>query len=408
MACGFNSRSRHMSFFRKKKKEIYFDYASSTPVSENVSNAMREIEQNCFANPSALHKKGVEASLCITNAQKEISQYIGASEREIVFTSGSTENIVTVLRGVVENALEKGVVNPHIILSEFEHSITIETAHELKKYGVEITWISVNEHGYISPEEVRSSLQENTVLVSIIYVQNELGTVQSISEISKIIRKFKKQHSRTSISSFPYLFTDAAQAFPYLPIDVKKLGVDFLSFGGSKIYGPRGIGILFIKEGVYVDPTIFSTGHQRKRRGGSPATPLIEGMRIACRDIKKNQEKEYDRLKEIQTYIREKLSLVNAVAYGDIENISPHILFFSMENMKSEVLLFELDAHGIYVATASACKVNHDEIVTPLHYLGVSEENRAGIRLSFGRETEKKDIDILIKALIEIKGKYKK
>lgn len=405
-----------------KKGITYLDYASATPIDKRVLKLMSSYDKDFFANATSIHKGGVRARMLIEEARKDIADGMNAHRDEIIFTGSSTESNAMVILGVVNNyrlaTSNKGKI-PHIITSNIEHPAVLMNFNLLEKEGrAEVTYIKVNEKGIVDPKEVKNAIKDNTALISIMYANNEIGTIQPIKEIAKEIRYYKKQ--LTGNSTFPLFHTDATQAMNYLDIsNVDKLGVDMLSFNGSKIYGPKGVGVLFKKRGIKLSP-IYSGGEQEfGLRSGTENVSSIVGLALAFKITNKIKEKEVKRLKAIRDYAFEKLSLMNKdneiiIFNGDLEERLPNNINISVKGISSELLVIELDAKGIEVSAKSACK-SGDEENTSYVIQAIREANGdnldeqvGSLRITLGRGTIKSDIDKFIFIFKKILDKYKK
>ena len=405
---------------KPKATSIYLDYAGATMMDKKVAKIIDITNKNNFANPSAIHKAGVRASEAINEARKKIASLLGVHSDEIIFTGSGTESVALALFGVINNyellIIGKNKI-PHIITTNIEHSSILENCKILKEKGLaEITYIPIEANGIVDPKKVKEALKENTVLVTIMYANNEIGTIQPIKEIAKEIRHFRKARNEKydGISGhgyfplFPYFHTDACQAMNYLETDnMDRLGVDMMTFNGAKIYGPKGIGVLYKKRSVELQP-IYKGGEQEfGLRSGteniSSIVGLAEALSIAC----KIKEKESKRLINLRDYTINKLlklskeSGYNIELNGDKEKRLPNNINISVDNLMSELLVIELDAKGFFVSEKSACHSKNNE---PSHVIealrkaqGVNLKNENGsIRISLGRETRKEDINHLI------------
>ena len=412
------------------------DFASSTSLDERVGRLMDMYRSKHFANPSSLHKEGVAARSVINESRQIIAHILGVHSDEIIFTSGGTEGDTMVIQGVI-NAYHKSTKaptpegvgtptasvgthknkeTPHVVTTNIEHSAVQETCRFLEKEGgIELTEVPVEANGIVRPEIIKKALKENTVLVSVMYANNEIGTIQPIQEIAKVIRKHRKTFSSQSL----FFHTDAAQAINYLPIRVEKLGVDLLTFNGSKIYGPRGMGVLYKKRDVQLLP-LFYGGHQEfGLRPGTENVSAIAGMAEALKITEEMKEKESKRLTELQKYfiLRLRSEFPNIIVNGSLENRLPNNVNISISGIESELLVIELDAMGIAVSSKSACKSDDPDesyVITALREVcdrgdlssdlstKAGEKEESSIRFSFGRGTSKKDIDYVSTSLKHI------
>lgn len=378
------------------KKKIYLDNASATPLDKRVLKIMSSYNQDFFANATSIHGSGVKVREIIEKSREKIAKEINAHSDEIIFTGSSTESNAIAILGIVNNFKLNNKIIPHIITSEIEHPAVLENCKMLEKSGgAEVTYIKINKQGIINPKDVKDAIKKNTILVSIMYANNEIGTIQSIQEIAKEIRHFRKGKS-----NFPIFHTDATQAMNYLDTsNIEKLGVDMMSFNGSKIYGPKGIGVLYKKRGVELAP-IYTGGNQEfGLRSGTENVASIAGFALAFQITNKMKEKENARLIKLRNYTIEKLLNINIPPYkiilnGSLEVRLPNNINISISGITSELLVIELDAKGIEVSARSACKSG--------------EDNGHTLRITLGRETTKRDLDKFISVLIKILEKYKK
>ncbi len=387
---------------KPQKKLIYMDYASTSPLDPKVEVAMRPFWQRSFGNPSALHRLGVEAKNALADARRRIAAIISAASDEIIFTSGGTEGDNLAIMGVV-HAAKKTIPKPHIITTAIEHSAILETCRALEAWGVEVTYLAVGPSGIIDPKQVKEALKKNTVLVSVMYANNEIGAVQPIIEIAKEIRHFKK--NKTSHPHYPYFHTDATQAVNYLPLNVAKLGVDLLSCNASKIYGPKGIGALYKKRYVQLAEMTFGGSQEYGLRAGTENVPLIVGFAQAMEIAEKMKVKESARLAKLRDYF---FSLIHknfpdAFINGDKTRRLPNNVNVSFPGYESDFLVIELDARGVLVSGKSACKSGDGEVSYVINAIRPeADETEGSVRFSLGRTTTKDDIEYTIKSLKEI------
>ena len=426
-------------------KNIYLDYASATPINKKVADLMFSHQSKFFANPSSIHKSGLEAHKVIEDARARIASLISAHKDEIIFTGSGSESDVLAIMGVVRSFKNNAI--PHIVTTVIEHPAVIEVCKMLEKNGeAEVTYVSPDENGIINPKDIRDALKENTVLVSVMYANNEIGTVQPIMEIAKTIRHFRKNNiygnkeagehgyfspekflelapSRSLVSPaslFPLFHTDACQAINYLPLEnIEKLGVDLLTFNSSKIYGPKGVGVLYKKRGVTLLPLCGGGGQEFGLRSGTENTAGIAGLALAFEQTLKMKAKESDRLIKIRDYgIKKLLALSKISGYeiilnGDKVNRLPNNINISVIGISSELLVVELDAKGIMVSAKSACKSDEPDesyVISALRKAqGVAPNSTEGsLRISLGRQTKKSHIDSLVRTLNDILKKYSK
>ncbi|KKQ85976.1 MAG: Cysteine desulfurase [Parcubacteria group bacterium GW2011_GWF2_38_8] len=394
-----------------KFKKIYLDYAASVE-----------------ANPSSIHAVGLEAKKELENARVEVANVLGARSEEIIFTSGGTESNNLAIQGIV-NAWELGSQKgaelpklPHIITTNIEHPSVLETCKMFqKRKQAEISIVPVEENGIIDPKKIKKKIKANTVLVSVMYANNEIGTIQPIREIAREIKHYRKVSGKDSPSvaeglSFPIFHTDAVQAANYLDINVQKLGVDLLSLSGSKIQKAGRVGILYKKKSTPL-AAIFGGGHQEQGlRPGTENLPEILKFSKAFNSVQKNKEKESKRLTQLQNHFIKKIRKVSKVGLGteiiingDLENRLPSNINITFPKIPSDLLVIELSAKGVMVSPKSACKSldsGGSYVIQAIH--PELDPAVGGVRFSFGQGTTKADIDYTIKVLKQILLKLKK
>ncbi len=406
--------------FSKKPKRIYLDYASYAPRDEKLLSA-NKIE--VLGNASAYHKEGVRAKAQLSVAREKVAKLMGSHTDEIVFTSGGTEGDNIALLGVITNyELQTSnentkYVRPHIVVSAIEHSAVIETVKYLEKEGrVEISYIPVEKNGIVDVKVFKELLKENTILVALMYVNNEIGTIQPLAEISKIIRDFKKQKGANpmKLGSYPLLFVDACQAPNYLTINVEKLHPDILVLNGAKIYAGAGAGVLFVRRGTPIQRIMHGGDQEGGLRSGTENVQAIHDLAVALEFSVNEIEKETKRLEILRQYFMSLLQKtvdeckVESILLGDIDNSVPGIVNMAFPAFSSELLVIELDAKGIAVSSKSACKSDSPEESHVIKALGLGISSESGsVRFSFGRWTTKSDIEKTIEALRKIFLKYK-
>ena len=428
---------------------IYLDYASLTPIDPRVLKVMGEYSKPQYANPSSWYKQGVAAKKALDAGRKGVADFLHAHADEIIFTSGGTE---------ANNLALRGVKGRHLIISEIEHSSIRETAFVLEKNGVEVTRIGVDEKGIVRLDELKKAIKPETFLVSIMMVNNETGAVQPIREIAKIIRQARARFSEKIDgqvvvgAAYPLFHTDAAQAALYEDLNVDQLGVDLLTLDGSKVYGPRGMGALYVRRKILnteppaIEPIIYGGGQEKGLRSGTENLPSIMGfakaLEIIAAKAGKDREKESERIFQLKDYFVTELLKIRrdirinsgfsgksgggtqtpvSLAKSDekvrhfsnmtkrdtpatslVSSVAPHILNISIPGIDNEFLLFQLDAAGIACSTKSSCLRDEDESYV-LKAMGADSKN--SLRFSFGRWTKKGDITIVIKKIRDILSK---
>jgi len=416
-----------MNFY--PKNNIYLDHASATPINKKVLRKMFKIEKCFYSNGSAIHKKGVKTREIIEQSRLEIANQINAHSDEIIFTGSGTESNALAIFGVVDffkNNFPQIV--PHIITSEIEHPAVLENIKLLeKKKLIEVSYIPVFPNGVINLKILENSIRGNTILVSIMYANNEIGTIQPIEEIAKIIRRYRKEKSipqglalgslkaRPSPVDFPLFHTDACQAINYLPMkNIEKLGVDLMTFNSSKIYGPKGIGVLVKKRNITLEKIYSGGGQEMGLRSGTESVSLIYGLAQALNITCKIKEKEIQRLTKLRDYgINKILNLSKKYPFkiylnGDREKRLPNNINITIPELSSELLVIELSSLGIYVSEKSACKSESSDDSYVIEAIrGEKKRETGSIRITLGRQTKRKDLNKLTKGLSKILSKYK-
>lgn len=355
-------------------ERIYVDHAATAPMHPKVIETMTKVMAEQFGNPSSIHAFGREARHLVDKAREQLANSIGASPNEIIITSGGTEADNYALTGVAEANKEKG---KHIITTVIEHHAVLHTCQQLEKKGFEVTYLPVDEQGYVTVADVKKALREDTILVSIMYGNNEIGSLQPIQEIGELL----KDHQAV-------FHTDAVQAYGLMSIDVKELKVDLLSVSAHKINGPKGIGFLYVKKDVKLAPILFGGEQERKRRAGTESVVSIAGFQEAVKVAQEEREdkvKQYREFKEILVNDLKK-SQIDFSINGSLENSLPHVLNLSFPGTDVEAMLVNLDLAGIAASSGSACTAGS---IDPSHVLVAmfgekSEKLRNSIRFSFG------------------------
>ncbi len=379
------------------EKIRYFDNAATTKINDEVFRTMLPYLTIQYGNPSSIYSIGREAKREIENARKKVAQLINARTNEIYFTGCGSESDNMAIKGVAYTNKDKG---NHIITSKIEHPAVLNSCKFLEKQGFKISYINVDENGVINLQELANSINESTILISIMLANNEIGTIQPIEKISKIAK-----------DKGILLHTDAVQACGNIPIDVSKLGVDMLSLSGHKLHAPKGIGALYIKSGTEIEK-FMDGGHQEKdKRAGTENVASIVGLGKACEIANKNMTEHVKYLEEIRNYFIQKIEerIPQIKLNGDRENRLPGNANVSFKDVDGGELLLKLDSKGICASTGSACSSGSS---APSHVLvatGLSDEwTKGALRITFGEDNEKEDVDYLIDSLVEIVEQIRK
>lgn len=373
--------------------DVYFDNSASTKVSEKAIEIMLKTMRDDYANTSGKHIKGVEAESYVKDAADIIAKTLKVKKGEIIFTSGGTESNNMALIG---GAMSRKRYGKHIIISGIEHPAVYRPAEFLTEQGFELSVLPVNGEGQVDLELLKSTIRDDTVLVSVMYVNNEIGAVEPVEEISKIVKAENKG----------ILFhVDAIQAYTKLRINPKSQGIDMLSASGHKFHGPKGVGFLYIDSNVKINPIIFGGGHQRGMRSGTLNTTGIAGMGVAAKEAYDNFDERINKISDLKYYLMDELEKTEGAILntGRGENFAPQVISVSFEDIRAEVLLHALEDRGIYVSSGSACSSNHPGISGTLKAIGVRENLLdATIRISLSELNNKEEADYFIKNLKEL------
>lgn len=381
-------------------EKMYFDHAATSPVHPEVIEVVYEAMKNHYGNASSIHNFGRDSRRIVDNARIVFAESIGAKPSEIIITSGGTESDNT---AIIETALKRQQDGKHIITSVVEHHAVLKPMEYLEKLGFEVTYLPVNEKGQVDPIMVEEALRPDTILVSIMYANNEVGTVMDIAEIGALIK---------ASESTAYFHTDAVQAYGSEEIDVKRDHVDLLSVSGHKINGPKGIGFLYVKETIFLPSFILGGEQEKKRRAGTENIPAIAGLQKAVEIIQPQREKRKERHLELRKQLIEELTQkeIEFEVNGNTDKQLDHIVSIWFKNVSAEQLLMSLDLSGIAVSSGSACTAGN---IDPSHVLIAmyGEKNpivAETIRISFGLGTTSEQISYLAEQLATISLRLKK
>lgn len=374
-------------------KAIYLDNASATPIDSRVQSEMQKYFSDCYGNPESLHELGKSSKKSIENARETIAKIINSSADEIIFTSGGTESINLAIIGVAKAMKNKG---KHIITTQIEHPAVLETCKALEKEGFSITLIKPNANGIVSPREIEQEIKNDTIIVSVMLANNEIGTIQPISEIGKICR-----------SRNVYFHSDACQAGGILPINVNELNVDLLTLNSSKFYGPKGCGILYVRHGTIIEPIIYGGGQERRLRAGTENVPAIVGFAKALEIA--YAENYSNRITSLRNkLITELLEISGAEVNGDRERRLPGNASVRFKGVEAESVLLHLSRKGIYASTGSACSSRKLEPSHVLLAIGLSpQQSHETLRFTIGKHTSEEDIENVLNAVKDIVNKLR-
>jgi len=468
----------------QKSKEIYLDNAGATPLDPSVLSVMQKVLKESFANPGSIHAMGVKDKKILEKNREEVAKILGAHDDEIIFTSGATESNNLAILGVVRKFLEishpcalprvrvgtlgdskfqETFALPHIVTTNIEHPSVLETCRHLEETKqAEVTYVPVESDGIVDPKKIKKAIRSNTVLVSVMYANNEIGTIQPIQEIAKEVRHYKKtravifSNGLAGVGSpenrgpeknlqpkfFPLFHIDATQAVNYLPIKVEKLGIDLMSFNSGKIYGPKGVGVLYIKRKTPISPILWGGSQEFGLRPGTENISMVAGLTEALKITERIKEKEVKRLTKLRDYFIQKLSKIKIenksfgaglAGVGDPGNRGPEKTFnfgfllngshinrlpnnvnITIPKIPSDLLVLEFSARGIYISEKSACKSGEKAgsyVIRAIRQIPdkiCTKNSEGSLRFSLGRQTTKADIDYVLKSLSEILKKLKK
>ena len=382
-------------------KTVYLDHAATTPIDDDVLLHMRPYWGHEYGNPSSMHASGRRAAKAIGEARTIVAECINASADEIIFTGSGTESDNCAVMGVARAHASRG---KHVIISAIEHKAVLEAARVLQKEGFEISIAPVDRYGMISVSEVNALVRDDTTLISIMLANNEIGTIEPIADLARTLCERKKQ------TGFPLIHTDACQAAGHLLLDVDALGVDLMTLNGSKVYGPKGIGVLYKKQPVRVAPLIVGGGQEKGIRGGTESVPLIMGLAHAFLKAERLREHESERLKGLRHYFIQNLRLriPDIIVNGHPTSSLFHIVHATVPGIEGESMVLLLDDKGIEAATGSACSTND---LRPSHVLVAIGQHddliHGSVRFSLGRETTREELEYVLNVFPPIVEKLK-
>jgi len=384
-----------------KRKEIYIDYAATTPTDPRVLKKVLPYFSVKFGNPSSAHFKGIEAKEAITEARKRVARFLNCKPQEIIFTSGGTESENLALKGLAFSSKKNG---NHIIISSVEHLSVLSSADYLEKFGFKIKKIPVDNKCNLDLNELESSINDDTIIVSVMFVNNEIGTIQPIKEIGKIIKE-KNKIRLAKGKPVIYFHTDAEAAAFYLDCDVKKLDVDLLTINASKMYSLKGASALYIRDGLSLATQICGGGQERFLRGGTENVPAIVALGEAVFWAQKERLKNFRQVDVLKNILIKKiLDEIPKSRLNTPQNSVPNIAHFTfLNNKKGKDLVMELSKRGIAVSRGSACSAKSNSISATLSSMGFTyEEAYSSLRFSLGKNLTKNDIDYIVEVLKSI------
>lgn len=376
-----------------QKMEAYLDNSATTRVLDSVKDLMVKIMTEDYGNPSSMHRKGMEAEQYVREAREAIAKTLKVQDKEIIFTSGGTEsNNMALIGGAMANQR----AGRHIITTRIEHASVYNPLAFLESQGFSVTYLDVDGQGHISLDQLKEALSPETILVSIMYVNNEMGAVEPVEEIGRIVKEYKPS----------ILFhVDAIQAYGKFEIRPKKQNIDLLSVSGHKIHGPKGVGFLYINEKAKVRPILFGGGQQRDMRSGTENVPGAAGLGLAAREMYTGFSERIGKMTELKDHFIDRVEELEGVTVNSARGLesAPQIISVSFAGVRGEVLLHALEDRGIYVSSGSACSSNHPAISGTLKAIGVKKELLdSTIRFSLGVYNTKEQLDYTVDVLREL------
>ncbi len=398
-------------------KRIYLDYASTTPLDPRVGKVMEPFFTKVFGNPSSIHTEGVVAKKALENARTTVARCLEAHAEEIVFTSGGTEANNLALFGVISTfyLLPSTNFKPHIVTTNIEHSSVLEPLRELERQGrVEVTYVPVEADGIVKAENIVSAIKPNTALVSVMYANNEIGTIQPIRKIGQLLVPIRNSkfilHNSPNEKQYPVFHSDACQAPVYLRCLVNALGVDLMTLDGHKMYGPKGVGVLYVRRNTSLAPFLLGGGQERGLRSTTENIPAIVGFAEALRVATAEREKETARVGTLRdmlhSNILKNVGMTEVVVNGSMEKGErlPNNLNISLFDVDTEFLTLKLDAKGIVVSTKSSCLTDEKESYVVVALGGGPKRAASSLRFTLGRNTTTKEVENTAKTLVTLIG----
>ena len=376
-----------------ERKEVYLDNSATTRVFDSVRDVMVQAMMADYGNTSSRHMKGVEAENYIKSAREEIAKSLKVKDKEIIFTSGGTESNNMALIGV---AMANKRAGNHLITTGIEHASIYNTMIFLEEQGFRVTYLPTDENGHVSLDALREAICDETILISVMYVNNEMGAVEPIEEIAKIIKEKKSK---------AYFHVDAIQAYGKYVIRPKKMGIDLMSVSAHKIHGPKGVGFLYVDEKVKIKPIIFGGGQQKNMRSGTENVPGCAGMGMAVKEMYTNHEAKVEQIYALKDRMVNGLQEIEGVTVHGLtgRDSAPQIVSAGFEGVRAEVLLHALEDRGVYVSSGSACSSNHPGISGTLKGIGVKDSLLdSTLRFSFGLFNTEDDVDYCLEQLREL------
>lgn len=385
------------------QRRIYLDNSATTRVDDEVAQAMLPYFTDVYGNASSTHQWGQQARQAIEDARQQVALLLNADKTEITFLSGGTEADNLAIKGIAEAHKERG---RHIITSQIEHPAVLAACAHLEKQGWRVTYLPVYREGIVRMEDVRAALTDETVLITVMHANNEIGSIQPIKEIGALVKE-RRQAGQKRL----YLHTDAVQSVGKIPVDVKDLGVDLLTLTAHKIHGPKGVGALYVRRGVRLASQMHGGHHERDRRAGTESVPLIVGLGKAAELVRLHLAERMEHARELRDYLEEELfkRIPDISRNGDKDRRVPNIANLNFNHVEGEGLQISLDLKGVAVSTGSACASGSHEPSHVLMAIGLPRDTGYGsLRFSFGKDNTREDVDYVIETLPAVVEKLRK
>jgi cysteine desulfurase len=385
------------------QRRIYLDNSATTRVDDEVAQAMLPYFTEVYGNASSTHQWGQQARQAIEDARQQVALLLNADKMEITFLSGGTEADNLAIKGIAEAHKERG---RHIITSQIEHPAVLAACAHLEKQGWRVTYLPVYREGVVRMEDVRAALTDETVLITVMHANNEIGSIQPIKEIGALVKE-RRQAGQKHL----YLHTDAVQSVGKIPVDVKELGVDLLTLTAHKIHGPKGVGVLYVRRGVRLASQMHGGHHERDRRAGTESVPLIVGLGKAAELVRLHLAERMAHARELRDYLEEELfkRIPDISRNGDPDRRVPNIANLNFNHVEGEGLQISLDLKGVAVSTGSACASGSHEPSHVLMAIGLPRDTGYGsLRFSFGKDNTKEDVDYVLETLPAVVEKLRK
>ncbi len=385
------------------QRRIYLDNSATTRVDGEVAQAMLPYFTEVYGNASSTHQWGQQARQAVEDARQQVALLLNADKTEITFLSGGTEADNLAIKGIAEAHRERG---RHIITSQIEHPAALAACAHLEKAGWRVTYLPVYREGIVRMEDVRAALTDETVLITVMHANNEIGAIQPVKEIGVLVKE-RRQAGQKHL----YLHTDAVQSVGKIPVDVKELGVDLLTLTAHKIHGPKGVGALYVRRGVRLASQMHGGHHERDRRAGTESVPLIVGLGKAAELVRLHLAERMEHARELRDYLEEELfkRIPDISRNGDKDRRVPNIANLNFNHVEGEGLQISLDLKGVAVSTGSACASGSHEPSHVLMAIGLPRDTGYGsLRFSFGKDNTKEDVDYVLETLPAVVEKLRK